>query len=212
MSGARASGRIRGRTISAPRAEISVVPAAAGSELPCASHPEHVRVNLVVSGADSLPGGFLEGGAPGSLGRSAGRTAEPICCQWRRQNPLRVPLALADTCRGAPAPYQREDAPKLQFSEIPGPESNASSAEVRRQRLRAGAAGGRGGPRRRAPALRIRLRRLSAYARCARRARASPPARLKAGFFGEEPWLRLAPALQEGAEAHAAAPPLLGAV
>jgi hypothetical protein len=102
MSGARASGRIRGRTISALRAEISVVPAAAGSELPCASHPEHVRVNLVVSGADSLPGGFLEGGAPGSLGRSAGRTAEPICCQWRRQNPLRESRSRSRTTAAVP--------------------------------------------------------------------------------------------------------------
>jgi hypothetical protein len=54
---------------------------------------------------------------------------------------------------------------------------------VRRTRHREGAAGGRGGPRHRGPATRLRQRRLSAYARCARRARASPPARLKAGFF-----------------------------
>jgi hypothetical protein len=94
----RASGRIRGRTIPAPRAEISVVPAAAFRELPFSSHPEHGRVNLIVSGADSLPGGFLKGGAPGSRGRSDGCAADPISCQWRRQTPLRVPLALADPC------------------------------------------------------------------------------------------------------------------
>ena len=43
------SGRIRGQTIPAPRAELSVVRAAAGRDLPCASHPEHVRVSLIES-------------------------------------------------------------------------------------------------------------------------------------------------------------------
>ena len=138
------------------------------------SQPQSSRVSRVSRKGFERNGIPVEGQPPGS---ALAARCSPWAAGGGRAPPLLLPGRYMPLVQGLRTP--RKLLALAQKALFFGPQPDLGSVGLR---PRAGAAGARGGPRRRAPAIGRHSCRLSAYARCVCRARAALPARLEASW------------------------------